>query len=140
MHTLLFALLPLVAKASAANASFADPSAVDASGASVLAGRDLAINNAAPPETCPKDYPGGCSCYRKGQLWCSLPETGNMADYDNDCEAKRHVLDIIYTLCTGPYHDRDKWFTFKNIRTKPGQNIYKCWPMKITPPRSSPYQ
>lgn len=94
-----------------------------------------------PVQTCPMDYPNECSCYGDGQLWCSSPETGNMADYDNNCEAKHHVRDIIYTLCTeDPEHPKDDFYSWQGKMVRPGENIYKCWPSKMIPPRSSTYQ
>jgi hypothetical protein len=92
-------------------------------------------------ESCPKHHPHECSCYNEGQLWCSFPETGKMKDYDNNCEARRHVLDIIYTLCTlEAKQDSDEFFSWRNRKARPGENIYQCWPEKIIPPHSSPYQ
>lgn len=92
-------------------------------------------------ERCPIDHPNECSCYGEGQKWCSPPDSGSMADYNNECEAKRQVKNIIYTLCTkDPDHEIDVWYSWKDQEVKPGQNIYKCWPSKITPYGSGPYQ
>lgn len=140
-------VLSLAAMALAANSAFVarNVSAVDVYTANENATMDSAIEkrglSGEPPESCPKDHPHECSCYNEGQLWCSFPQSGKMKDYDNSCEARRHVLDIIYTLCTlEAEQDSDKFFSWRNRKVKPGENIYKCWPAKITPARSSPYQ
>lgn len=131
----------LALHALADDASFADISAYNISAANHFAAMDMAtLNLARDEEPCYTDYPDECDCYYDGQLWCSPPENNNMKDYKNECEAIRHVLDIIYTLCTlspEKYHRKYSWLW---KRVQPGENIYMCWPMQMTPARSSPYQ
>lgn len=94
-----------------------------------------------PPQSCPDDYPHECKCYREGTTWCGFPVTGSMRDYREQCEATRHVEDIINTLCTLKYVGKEKWpHTWSNKKVDPGQNIYFCWPMKLVPPLSPLYQ
>ena len=126
----------LVANISIHNVSTAD--------AFVVMDTDAFDLAAASPETCPRDYPHECSCYKGGQPWCTRQGSGSMlADVngDNDCEAKRHALDIIYTLCTlNPWSNDDRWFSWRNKMVKPGESVYKCWPMDLLLPNDMPYQ